>query len=361
MSAASPSKKVPEKPTRVTEAAVFAACDELVMAGEPPTFENVRRITRVGSPNTIYAHIRSYQKVLPERIAARTGGAQVPDLPESIAGQFAAIWKEATSAARTAAAEAVAKRQAELDGRAAALDQTARALERREAELGQRLEEMTKRLALANEQLKEADSRARDADTARLAAATELERARYRITDLEKEGRALVRTLEESEQRHLATLAERDRAHACAIAELREAHTAERAERDTAATRERAAYEARLGDAQAREATLADALATTRELLRKSETAVIDWRRHVEDRDAHLGALESELAVQKGLLATRTQELAEVRRQLEADARLQQRIRDLEAESVTRGAKLEQTLVALTRQLAAQQEGSKKR
>ena len=55
----------PDRPKRVTEAAVFEACDELILAGEPLTFENVRRLTRVGSPNTIYAHIRSYQKVLP--------------------------------------------------------------------------------------------------------------------------------------------------------------------------------------------------------------------------------------------------------------------------------------------------------
>ena len=72
----------------------LAEVEAVAASPEPPTFENVRRITKVGSPNTIYTHIRSYQKVLPERILARQG-PQVPDLPDDIAGHLVDIADDA--------------------------------------------------------------------------------------------------------------------------------------------------------------------------------------------------------------------------------------------------------------------------
>lgn len=350
MPATATSRKTPDRPTRVTEGAVFAACDELIHAGEPLTFENVRRITRVGSPNTIYAHIRSYQKVLPERIRAQQG-PQVPELPEDIAAHFVALWKQATGAARETAEAAIARQQSDLDARAAALDQTAKALERRETELATRLEEMNKRLALQDEQLREADGRAKAADTARLAASTELERARYRIAELEKTEKLLTRTLQEAEHSHTEALSALKAEQREALERQLAAHRDALAEQTRQHDQARADLETEI-DALSRRAVAAEERLDAERSGRAELSATLKERGHELERlNAVLSEVRKDAARLREAAESRGNAIAELRAKLEAEQQISQAAEVRETDARAQLRRLEERLENLARQL----------
>jgi hypothetical protein len=69
---------------RLSEADVFAAADELLIAGHRPTIDRVRMRLGRGSPNTINDHLDTWWG----RVGARLRdipGREFPQLPDSVA------------------------------------------------------------------------------------------------------------------------------------------------------------------------------------------------------------------------------------------------------------------------------------
>jgi colicin import membrane protein len=113
----------------ITREQVFEAADALAAEGTQPTAKLVRDRTG-GSFSTITPHLAAWKDERGGR-----GVANIPDMPESVAGAARAVW----AAAWNAAQEAI---KTERDGLSAAR----RALEKEHAELAQEIVELEAKL-----------------------------------------------------------------------------------------------------------------------------------------------------------------------------------------------------------------------
>lgn len=190
----------------ITQAAVFAAADQLLTAGERPTVERIRAVLGSGSPNTVIRYLDAWWADAGHRLKVK---ASVPELPPEVAELAIALWTQAIKASRSHA-------QAELSAAHAELDSERQRME-------------ASGIRLAAETQRQADALAR-AEQTLASQASQLDAWTARATDWESERERML-----TEADRLATVSSQDRA---ALDVLRDQHAAlqQQTERERAAT-----------------------------------------------------------------------------------------------------------------------------
>lgn len=125
----------------LTQARFDEVADQLLIAGERPTVERMRRSLGTGSSLTVQRLLDSWWKGLGERLTTNAVKLALPDAPESVAVLAAQFWEQALAAARLEAATALERERAalirlQLEGEA----EVAAAVERAQVAARQRTE-----------------------------------------------------------------------------------------------------------------------------------------------------------------------------------------------------------------------------
>jgi chromosome segregation ATPase len=142
----------------ITEAQVWTACDELLLAGQRPTIERVRLRLTTGSPNTIAPHLDSWFSGLAPRLNSAEPGSE--GLPQPSASQsadppaaIAEFWDRAKTLARQEIVDEFVTREQALQASQAAFEELEQrmALEHETAQLrlNERWLAIAKEVALA--------------------------------------------------------------------------------------------------------------------------------------------------------------------------------------------------------------------
>jgi chromosome segregation ATPase len=292
----------------ITYEEVAAAADALVADGERPTINAVRDALGTGSPNTIHRHLQAWKAT---QAPARREAARLPDelavaLAEEIERQAARARADAEQAALEAqqTADDLAAVGEELESQVADLTELAELLSGERDQVTDAHDKL----------LEERDRIASELDRERVA----LEREREQHAD----ARNRIITLTEQRDQLKTELIE-------AQASVKQAVQGQvQAERDAAV------LVAKLDGEQAKSADLADRLT--------SEKA--EARQAITERQAALDAVSGELMAALKRIAELEHEIADQRRQADAERvenqRLKEENRTLEAEAQRLGAEV---------------------
>ena len=172
---------------RISQADVFRAADELLVAGHRPTIDRVRMRLGRGSPNTINDHLDAWWAKLGSRLRD-VPGHEFPQLPERVGQALQHLWNEALDGARAALQETLLAREQALTQREQVLDERTRQLLEREQAMVARTGALEEGLAFAREQLSAANQRAQALERSLQARDAEGTRLRSRIESLEADG-----------------------------------------------------------------------------------------------------------------------------------------------------------------------------
>lgn len=98
----------------ITESDVHTAADEIVCAGERPTFERIRAYLGTGSPNTVTRWLETWWRALGARLEAYQRRLSVPEAPETVTKLAGEWWALALEHARSQAENGFADKQVAL-------------------------------------------------------------------------------------------------------------------------------------------------------------------------------------------------------------------------------------------------------
>lgn len=305
----------------ITEEDVFRACDALLIAGERPTIERVRKHLGTGSPNTVGPHLDSWFKGLGARIVDPAAFAAQSAIPDGVVQAAKYFWERAQAEARgdfdervrAGLADAVANVEAEKE-RARIADAAAFEAASRTARLQSDLEQA---LATAgHEQL------------ARTAAEAQMEELRLQISALREQAdqtRLQLQRAQESFSADLAsardatTVAER-RADAANRRALQEVDDARQAARKTERQRDQLHVE----------------LATASERLRAADVehagAAAQLQARIEGMHSDQASLLKQAEAMGNDLAVTRRELAQSRQESGASRAEAQALREVVAQ-----------------------------
>lgn len=290
----------------ITQTDVDQVADALLLGGERPTVDRIRRHLGTGSPNTVTRMLDVWWKALGSRLSASAAKVALPEAPEAVSALASQFWEQALASARALAEAGLADERSalsahrlEADARVAAAQQgceDARSAQTQAASaLATALERLKDRQGLITQQASQiADLIGQRDEGALRAAGLETELAALRTQLLEIQADAEARR--EAQAAHLKAV--EDRAHA----------EVDRARQD------------------AREAR------THLQAAERAQTARI---RHLEAdlgqaRSAHAGVVR-ELAAEQARRETLEQQSSELRRSLEAALKPTVRVRSPQA------------------------------
>lgn len=203
----------------ITEQQVFDAADAVLVAGERPTIERVRRELGSGSPNTVNRYLELWWK----RIAAQlnSGKSAIASRPEAVETAFQSVWRLALSAADAALVERTQSERQALMQEAAALAAEKGRLQTTQQALEQAKSLLDGQMKALRDELASVRRLSEERETARLAAVKGLAEA-------EKEGARLSAKLEAAiareagNQKHVAErVAAKDAEHEREIRRVR--------------------------------------------------------------------------------------------------------------------------------------------
>jgi chromosome segregation ATPase len=260
----------------ITEQEVTAAADGLLLAGERPTIERVRRALGRGSPNTVNRHLDTWWKGLARRVGAGEG---VERWPQALELAFQTLWQEALVTAQTAADGRLHSDRKALQDETDALARARAELEAREAALAQAKTLMESELAGLRDRLAQERAAGRELGAARDAATKERAEIDKKATRLASQLEVLQERMEGNQKHFTERYAARDAEHErevrrlkSELERLREAGRSDRAAL-TKAERELAASRGELAAVQRSEAQLRDRLIPKARVARRRRKA----------------------------------------------------------------------------------------
>jgi chromosome segregation ATPase len=198
-------------------------------------------------------------------------------------------------------------------------------------------------------------------DFARLAATTELEKGRHRMTELEKGEKQLTRTLEESQKSHKAAMDALKAEHRDVLADQKTIQNRALADLKASLEREREQVEKELDAAQAKHRQLEDNLEATRSERASPDGILKERTAELERVNAALADTRKDASRLRDAAEARSNALAEVRATLAAERESRTAAESRESDSRTQLKRLEGQLERFTKQLAALEKSSASR
>lgn len=173
----------------ISEADVWKACDEILLAKERPTIERVRQVLGRGSPNTVTVHLNSWFAELGSRIVDPQGFIKSAALPDPVTQAATYLWE---------AAQALARKEAQEQ-----LTEQHKKIELKEQELDELLVNLEQDLQMASVKMQSAidaklESDAREAATAKISQdlSSQLMQTNKQLQESEQRNQALLQSLE---------------------------------------------------------------------------------------------------------------------------------------------------------------------
>lgn len=250
-------------PRGITEQEVVDAADGLLLRGERPTVDRVRRTLGRGSPNTVNRHMAAWWKRLAEKVGA---GQSLELRPPALEAAFQTIWQEALISAQAVADERLQRDRGALQKEVDALSEARSLLEAREAALAQAKALLESELSDLRGRLDQERTNARQLEAARDAALKEGAEAEKKAARLASQVEALQGRLEGNQKHFGERYAARDAEHEREVrrlkAEVERLRAAAKSDRAALAKAERelAASRGELAAVQRSEALLRDRL-----------------------------------------------------------------------------------------------------
>jgi Plasmid replication region DNA-binding N-term len=224
---------------RISQADVFRAADELLVAGHRPTIDRVRMRLGRGSPNTINDHLDAWWAKLGSRLRD-VPGHEFPQLPERVGQALQHLWNEALDGARGVLQDTMLAREQAIAQCEHALDERTRHLTEREQATAARKGALEEALALARDQLAASNRQADALETALQKREAECIRLRSRIEALEESSAKILKRLDTATATHQAERVKLEERYASAEAHwLIEVDRARQLAKDAAKDHER--------------------------------------------------------------------------------------------------------------------------
>ncbi len=231
--------------SRISQADVFRAADELLVEGHRPTIDRVRMRLGRGSPNTINDHLDDWWAKLGSRLRDLPG-REFPHLPERVAQSLQQLWTAALEGAHESLQGSLEERQAALTQREQELESRTRQLAEREQAGAARAAALEESVALAREQLAAANRRAEALEATLQERDTECNRLRTRTEALEASGADLRQQFDSAARGHHAERTKLQQHYAASETRwLAEVDRARQAGKDATKEHERQAKELR--------------------------------------------------------------------------------------------------------------------
>ena len=305
---------MPTAPTRraprINETNVFAAADELLLAGERPTIDRVRMRLGRGSPNTINEHLDTWWGKLGRRLRD-VPGREFPQLPEAIAQTLQKLWNQALDGAHEALNDTIRAREAALGLREQENERITAQLNDREYTAASRNAALEEALALAREQLLAANHRAEALESALQERAAEALRWRTRAETLEASSGELRAKHDADTTAHRAERTNLQERHAAAEAHwLTEVDRARQSAKEAAKRYEKQLKEQRgeIVHGQAERARLRQELIQTRSELKAAGTLNRQLANRLQKQTARANSASISKPRAKGSVRTRPAE-----------------------------------------------------
>ncbi|TXI48881.1 MAG: DNA-binding protein [Lysobacter sp.] len=144
--------------TGITQVQVNTAADALVFTGVRPTVDRIRAFLGTGSPNTVTRMLEVWWQGLGPRLRAQQARADLPSVPEAVAGLAAQLWEAALEAAHAEAASALSHQADAVAAQAAQLDTDRAALVHHSAALDAAVDVARQAQTVAEARLAEAQA-----------------------------------------------------------------------------------------------------------------------------------------------------------------------------------------------------------
>lgn len=258
----------------VQESDVWAAADAVLLAGEQPTVERVRRHLGRGSPNTVGPYLKAWFRGLGERLVGSTRTDS--DLPDVLLNAVTTAWRQSVDLARDEAAKEAADVRAGLEAEAAALTRARHALSQEQERLRRREVDLEAAVRAAQGQAQAAEQRLQSSEANVQELAQSLRTTQTRLHEEQGRVAALQKALTSAQDAHADAVLTLENRHATherrwlsQIDELRQANKKSQEE----LVRVRKAAET---EATAQQAALARVQSAQEELLRRASRAEAD-------------------------------------------------------------------------------------
>ncbi len=202
---------------------VFAACEELLRAGERPSVERVRMHIGSGSPNTITPHVNAWFETLPGRLrpvgvtddSAESVKALMEStgLDDAVIESFHSLWKLALRRSGQAWRAEVDASRAEVEADRATLREAEADLADRQIAFEAASKGLEEALATTREALASSQRQAADVEAQRTALAAQLEEAHTNLLQATRRVETMRGEFDAAGVKHAAALREQQARH----------------------------------------------------------------------------------------------------------------------------------------------------